>query len=144
MMFKSEYNSELLPDGDDLLLSLSSRDEPSPSSSFGDLDPQQAEGGSSNPDSFPTVLYGIVSDESTDDCIRWLPCGTRFQITDKNKVRVFFLVAPNVSTSRCLPSHNLFTLSILPLPYAVSFQRRSYPFTLEVEVQQNSLVSPDG
>ena len=85
-MIESEYNSEeLLPDDDDLfLLNLDSGDAPSPSPSFGDQDP-----GGSNPDSFPTVLHGIVSDESTDDCIYWLPCGTRFQITDKKKVRFY-------------------------------------------------------
>ena len=82
-MIESEYNSELLPDDDDLfLLNLYSGDAPSPSPSFGGQDPP-------NPDSFPTVLHDIVSDESTDDCICWLPCGTRFQITDKKKVRFY-------------------------------------------------------
>ena len=80
-MIESEYNSEeLLPDDDDLfLLNLDSGD--------ADQDPQHE--GSSNPDSFPTVLHDIVSDESTDDCICWLPCGRRFQITDRKKVRFY-------------------------------------------------------
>ncbi|KAL7549642.1 hypothetical protein ACHAWF_012908 [Thalassiosira exigua] len=34
---------------------------------------------------FPILLHGIVSDKSTDDCIHWLPCGTRFVISDKKK-----------------------------------------------------------
>lgn len=88
-MIESEYNSEeLLPDDDDLfLLNLDSGNAPSPSPSFGDQDPQ-LEGGT-NPDSFPTVLHDIVSDESTDDCICWLPCGRRFKITDRKKVRFY-------------------------------------------------------
>ncbi|KAL7528224.1 hypothetical protein ACHAWF_002484, partial [Thalassiosira exigua] len=34
---------------------------------------------------FPILLHAIVSDESTDDCIHWLPCGARFVISDKTK-----------------------------------------------------------
>lgn len=88
-MMESEYNcEELLPDDDDLfLLNLDSGDAPSASPSFGGED-SQLEGGS-NPDPFPTVLHTIVSDESTDDCICWCPCGKRFQITDRKKVRFY-------------------------------------------------------
>ena len=34
---------------------------------------------------FPILLHGIVTDPSTDDCIHWLSCGTRFMISDKKK-----------------------------------------------------------
>lgn len=34
---------------------------------------------------FPILLHDIVSDPSTDDCIHWLSCGTRFMISDKKK-----------------------------------------------------------
>mmetsp|Transcript_14572 Transcript_14572/g.27777 ORF Transcript_14572/g.27777 Transcript_14572/m.27777 type:complete len:509 (+) Transcript_14572:101-1627(+) len=34
---------------------------------------------------FPILLHEIVSDPETDDCIHWLPCGTRFIIPDKQK-----------------------------------------------------------
>ena len=133
-MIESEYNSEeLLPDDDDLfLLNLDSGDAPSPS-------PPQLEGGP-NPDSFPTVLHDIVSDESTDDCICWLPCGTRFQITDKKKVRfylheqIMFLFI----TSKVFSQDSCF-LSLNP-PF--SFQRTCYPFILAVEVQPSSLALP--
>eukprot|EP00985_Skeletonema_marinoi_P006204 scaffold2690_cov168-Skeletonema_marinoi.AAC.10 len=64
---------------DDVDLFSMSRDEFSPSPSSFELDV------GSNPDSFPTVLHGIVSDESSDDCIHWLPCGTHFSISDKEK-----------------------------------------------------------
>ena len=88
-MIESEYNcEELLPDDDDLfLLNLDNGDAPSASPSFGGED-FQLEGGS-NPDPFPAVLHTIVSDESTDDCICWCPCGKRFQITDRKKVRFY-------------------------------------------------------
>lgn len=92
MSFESDCNNMdlLLSDdaADDDLLLLMSRDESEDSSSF-ELDPQLDLEGGSNPDFFPAVLHSIVSDESCDDCIRWLPCGTQFQITDKAKVRVF-------------------------------------------------------
>lgn len=35
--------------------------------------------------SFPLLLYELVSDPNTNDSIRWLECGTRFVIADKNK-----------------------------------------------------------
>ena len=34
---------------------------------------------------FPLLLHEIVSDPTTDDFIHWLPCGTRFAISDKTK-----------------------------------------------------------
>ncbi|KAL3793394.1 hypothetical protein ACHAW5_000262 [Stephanodiscus triporus] len=34
---------------------------------------------------FPILLHEIVTDPSTDDCIHWLQCGTRFMISDKKK-----------------------------------------------------------
>ena len=34
---------------------------------------------------FPLLLHEIVSDPTTDDLIHWLPCGTRFTISDKTK-----------------------------------------------------------
>ncbi|KAL7546484.1 hypothetical protein ACHAWF_009823 [Thalassiosira exigua] len=34
---------------------------------------------------FPVLLHEIVSDPTTDDCIHWMPCGTRFMISDKKK-----------------------------------------------------------
>lgn len=34
---------------------------------------------------FPILLHEVVSDPSTDCCIHWLPCGTRFMISDKKK-----------------------------------------------------------
>ena len=34
---------------------------------------------------FPILLHQIVSDPSTDDCIHWLACGTRFMISDKKR-----------------------------------------------------------
>lgn len=34
---------------------------------------------------FPLLLHEIVSDPTTDDFIHWLPCGTRFTISDKTK-----------------------------------------------------------
>lgn len=34
---------------------------------------------------FPKLLHRIVSDPKTDDCIHWLPCGTRFIISNKDK-----------------------------------------------------------
>eukprot|EP00984_Skeletonema_dohrnii_P022878 scaffold11980_cov114-Skeletonema_dohrnii-CCMP3373.AAC.1 len=64
---------------DDVDLFSMSRDEFSPSPSSFELDV------GSNPDSFPTVLHSIVSNESSDDCIHWLPCGTHFSISDKEK-----------------------------------------------------------
>ncbi|KAL7523147.1 hypothetical protein ACHAWF_000397, partial [Thalassiosira exigua] len=36
-------------------------------------------------EAFPTLLHGAVSDESTDDCVRWLPGGTKFVVCDKAK-----------------------------------------------------------
>lgn len=69
----------MLPDGVDLLSM--NRDDESPSPSSFELDLS-----GSNPDSFPTVLHRIVSNESSDDCIHWLPCGTHFAISDKEKV----------------------------------------------------------
>lgn len=35
-------------------------------------------------DAFPILLHSIVSDKSTDNCIVWLPCGTKFIVTDKD------------------------------------------------------------
>ncbi|KAL7495104.1 hypothetical protein ACHAWT_003619 [Skeletonema menzelii] len=72
-MMESNFNIPL-PDDVDLFREFT----PSPSSFEPDV-------GGSNPDSFPTVLHGIVSDESSDDCIHWLPSGTHFAITDKEK-----------------------------------------------------------
>jgi len=34
---------------------------------------------------FPILLHEIVTDPSTDDCVHWLSCGTRFMISDKKK-----------------------------------------------------------
>lgn len=34
---------------------------------------------------FPLLLHEIISDPSTDYCIHWLSCGTRFMISDKKK-----------------------------------------------------------
>lgn len=34
--------------------------------------------------SFPLVLHAIVSDSLSDPCIHWLPCGTRFVISEKD------------------------------------------------------------
>lgn len=138
-MIESEYNSEeLLPDDDDLfLLNLDSGDAPSPSPSFGGQDPQL-----SNPDSFPTVLHDIVSDESTDDCICWLPCGTRFQITDKKKVRFYLheqIMLFLFITSKVFSQDSCYFLSLNP-PF--SFQRTCYPFILAAEVQPSSLALP--
>jgi hypothetical protein len=79
IMIESNCNIQLSEDDDLFLLS---RDEFSPSPSSLELDL-----GGSNPDSFPAVLHGIVSDESSNDCIHWLPCGTHFTISDKEKVR---------------------------------------------------------
>lgn len=76
-MIESNFNIQL---PDDVDLFSMSRDEFSPSPSSFELDV------GSSPDSFPTVLHGIVSDESSDDCIHWLPCGTHFSISDKEKV----------------------------------------------------------
>jgi hypothetical protein len=76
-MIESNFNIQL---PDDVDLFSMSRDEFSPSPSSFELDV------GSNPDSFPTVLHGIVSDESSDDCIHWSPCGTHFSISDKEKV----------------------------------------------------------
>ncbi len=78
MMTETNVNI-LLPDGVDLLSM--NRDDESPSPSSFELDL-----GGSNPDSFPTVLHRIVSNESSDDCIHWLPCGKHFAISDKEKV----------------------------------------------------------
>ncbi|KAK1744839.1 hypothetical protein QTG54_004130 [Skeletonema marinoi] len=75
-MIESNFNIQL---PDDVDLFSMSRDEFSPSPSSFELD------AGSNPDSFPTVLHGIVSDESSDDCIHWLPCGKHFSISDKEK-----------------------------------------------------------
>ena len=76
-MIESNFNIQL---PDDVDLFSMSRDEFSPSPSSFELDV------GSSPDSFPTVLHGIVSDESSDDCIHWLPCGKHFSISDKEKV----------------------------------------------------------
>ena len=73
-MMESNFNISL-PDDVDLFRDFT----PSPTSFEPDV-------GGSNPDSFPTILHGIVSDESSDDCIHWLPSGTHFTITDKEKV----------------------------------------------------------
>lgn len=35
--------------------------------------------------SFPLVLHAIVSDESSDKAIHWLPCGSRFVIANKDE-----------------------------------------------------------
>lgn len=32
---------------------------------------------------FPILLHEIVTDPSTDGCVHWLSCGTRFMISDK-------------------------------------------------------------
>lgn len=79
----SETNVNILLHGVDVdLFSMSmNREENSASPSSSELDL-----GGSNHDSFPTVLHRIVSDESSDDCIHWLPCGTHFVIFDKEKV----------------------------------------------------------
>lgn len=34
--------------------------------------------------SFPLVLHAIVNDEGSDGCIHWLPCGSRFVISNKD------------------------------------------------------------
>ena len=120
-MMESNFNIPL-PDDVDLFREFT----PSPSSFEPDV-------GGSNPDSFPTVLHGIVSDESSDDCIHWLPSGTHFAITDKEKVsfqRHYKLISL-ASVLTCI----LFEIHI-------SFLRRSYPFILGVEEQPSSLVSP--
>jgi len=41
--------------------------------------------------SFPLLLYELVSDPNTNDSIRWLECGTRFVISDKNKFTAIVL-----------------------------------------------------
>jgi len=74
----TETNNILLFDDVDLFSMDREEFSPSPSSFELDL-------GGSNPDSFPTVLHRITSDESSDDCIHWLPCGTHFAISDKEK-----------------------------------------------------------
>ena len=71
-MFKSNCN-------------IQSRDEEFPNSPSSPL-------GESNPDSFPLLLHDIVSDESSDDCIHWLPGGTHFAISDKDKVRFHVVI----------------------------------------------------
>lgn len=51
-------------------------------------------GGSSGEDpskSFPVVLHTIVSDESSNNAIHWLPCGTRFVIASKDEFSKFIL-----------------------------------------------------
>ena len=35
--------------------------------------------------SFPCVLHAVVSDPNTDNAIHWLPCGTRFVISDRDE-----------------------------------------------------------
>ena len=35
-------------------------------------------------DAFPILLHSIVSDKSTNNCIVWLPCGTKFIVRDKD------------------------------------------------------------
>ena len=124
-MIESEYNSEeLLPDDDDLfLLNLDSGDAPSPSPSF---DPQLE--GSSNPDSFPTVLHDIVSDESTDDCICWLPCGTQFHITDRKKVRFYCSEQIFLRLFHPRYSHKTAATSYLPTLLLVFKERAIYLF----------------
>ncbi|KAL7462689.1 hypothetical protein ACHAXS_003061 [Conticribra weissflogii] len=44
-----------------------------------------ADGNEDDKTAFPILLHEIVSDPETDDCIHWLPCGTRFIIPDKQK-----------------------------------------------------------
>jgi hypothetical protein len=39
----------------------------------------------SNKIAFPILLHEIVCDPSTDDCVRWLPNGNLFIISDKKK-----------------------------------------------------------
>ena len=34
---------------------------------------------------FPVLLHAVISDKASDDCIHWLPCGTRFIVSDKVK-----------------------------------------------------------
>ena len=41
--------------------------------------------------SFPLLLHELVSDPNTNDSIRWLECGTRFVIADKNKFAAIVL-----------------------------------------------------
>ncbi|EJK73294.1 heat shock factor [Thalassiosira oceanica] len=41
--------------------------------------------------SFPLLLYELVSDPNTNNSIRWLECGTRFVIADKNKFTAIVL-----------------------------------------------------
>ncbi|KAL7543330.1 hypothetical protein ACHAWF_007369 [Thalassiosira exigua] len=41
--------------------------------------------------SFPIVLHAIVSDESSNNCIHWLPCGKRFVISDKDEFSRYIL-----------------------------------------------------
>ena len=74
-MQKSNCNSKLKDDDDSELESMSRASSPS-----------SLEGGSNLDKSFPTILYGIVSDESSNDCINWHPDGRQFVITDKDKV----------------------------------------------------------
>lgn len=41
--------------------------------------------------SFPIILHTIVSDVNSDNCIQWLPCGTRFVIADKDDFSTIIL-----------------------------------------------------
>mmetsp|Transcript_12080 Transcript_12080/g.20937 ORF Transcript_12080/g.20937 Transcript_12080/m.20937 type:complete len:629 (-) Transcript_12080:304-2190(-) len=49
------------------------------------LSAQDDPGDDAEKTAFPILLHEIVSDPSTDDCIHWLACGTRFMISDKKK-----------------------------------------------------------
>jgi hypothetical protein len=129
-MITSNCNIQLPDEDDDLFLM--SRDEFSPSPSSHELDL-----GGSNPDSFPAVLHGIVSDESNNDCIHWLPSGTHFTISDKEKVR-FRLFGFHARDDVIRLTHKYVVFNA-----AISFQRRSYPSILEAEEQPSSLASPD-
>ena len=40
---------------------------------------------------FPVLLHAIVSDESSDSVIHWLPCGTRFIVANKEEFSRFIL-----------------------------------------------------
>lgn len=46
---------------------------------------QETAGEEDEKTAFPILLHEIVSDPETDNCIHWLPCGTRFIIPDKQK-----------------------------------------------------------
>jgi hypothetical protein len=59
-------------------------------------------------DSFLSVLHAIVSNESLDSAIHWLPCGTKFIVSDRKEF-VRLVLSQNFFGHECDQIHKLYT-----------------------------------